>query len=37
VIGDVLAHRSAAATMAYLKLDLEELRGVGLEIPGSRP
>jgi integrase/recombinase XerD len=37
VIGDVLAHRSATATMAYLKLDLEQLRGIALEIPGARP
>ena len=37
VIGDVLAHRSAASTMAYLKLDLEQLRGIALEIPRVRP
>ncbi len=37
VIGDVLAHRSAASTMAYLKLDVEQLRGIALEIPGAQP
>lgn len=37
VIGDVLAHRSAASTMAYLKLDLEQLRGIALDIPRPRP
>jgi hypothetical protein len=37
VIGDVFAHRSASSTMAYLKLDVEQLRGIALEIPGSRP
>jgi integrase len=37
VIGDVLAHRSTASTMTYLKLDTEELRGIGLEIPKARP
>lgn len=37
VIGDVLAHRSAASTMTYLKLDVEQLRGIALEIPGVRP
>lgn len=36
VIGDVLAHRSAASTMAYLKLDLEQLRGIALDIPEAR-
>ena len=36
VIGDVLAHRSAASTMAYLKLDVEQLRGIALEVPGGR-
>jgi integrase len=35
VIGDVLAHRSAASTTVYLKLDLEQLRGIALEIPGA--
>jgi integrase/recombinase XerD len=37
VIGDVLAHRSATSTMAYLKLDVEQLRGIALDIPGARP
>lgn len=37
VIGDVFAHRSAGSTMAYLKLDLEQLRGIALELPGARP
>jgi integrase/recombinase XerD len=36
VIGDVLAHRSAVSTMAYLKLDLEQLRGIALDIPRTR-
>jgi len=37
VIGDVFAHRSAASTMAYLKLHMEQLRGIALELPGARP
>jgi hypothetical protein len=37
VIGDVFAHRSAASTMAYLKLDVEQLRGIALDLPGARP
>lgn len=37
VIGDVFAHRSAASTMAYLRLDVEQLRGIALELPGARP
>ncbi|HEY2528412.1 MAG TPA: tyrosine-type recombinase/integrase [Xanthobacteraceae bacterium] len=37
VIGDVLAHRSARSTMAYLKLDSNELRGIALEIPRALP
>jgi hypothetical protein len=32
----VLAHRSAVSTMAYLKLDLEQLRGIALDIPRTR-
>jgi site-specific recombinase XerD len=32
-IGDVLGHRSTAATAVYLKLATSELRAVGLEIP----
>jgi site-specific recombinase XerD len=37
VIGDVLGHRSATATMAYLKLDVEQLRGIALEVPRAKP
>lgn len=37
VIGDVLAHRSAASTMSYLKVDLKQLRGIALEIPATQP
>lgn len=37
VIGDVFAHRSAASTMAYLKLDVEQLRGIALDLPGAQP
>ncbi|MGH8137686.1 MAG: site-specific integrase [Steroidobacteraceae bacterium] len=33
VIGDVLGHRSADSTAAYLKLATEDLRAVALEIP----
>lgn len=36
VIGDVLGHRATQSTMTYLKLDLQELRGVGLGIPGAQ-
>ena len=35
VIGDVFAHRSATSTMAYLKLGVEQLRGIALELPES--
>jgi integrase/recombinase XerD len=34
IIGDVLGHRSASSTSVYLKLATEDLRDVGLEIPG---
>lgn len=34
-IGDVLGHRSADSTAAYLKLATEDLRAVALEIPGE--
>ena len=34
-IGDVLGHRSAASTTAYLKLATEDLRGVALEVPAE--
>jgi integrase len=37
VIGDVFGHRSTGSTMSYLKLDLAELRGIALEIPGVQP
>jgi integrase/recombinase XerD len=37
VIGDLLGHRSIQSTMTYLKLDVEALRGVALEIPGVSP
>lgn len=33
IIGDVLGHKSAKATAAYLKLATEDLRAVGLDIP----
>lgn len=35
VIGDVLGHRSADATIPYLKLAMEDLRAIALEIPGQ--
>jgi len=35
IIGDVLGHRSAAATAEYLKLATEDLRAVGLELPSG--
>ena len=35
VIGDVLGHRSVEATVGYLKLATEDLRAVGLELPGG--
>jgi site-specific recombinase XerD len=34
-IGDILGHRSASSTTAYLKLATEDLRAVALEIPGE--
>lgn len=34
-IGDVLGHRSASSTAAYLKLATEDLRAVALEIPSE--
>jgi integrase/recombinase XerD len=37
VIGDVLGHRSTTSTLTYLKLDVESLRGVALDIPGVQP
>jgi site-specific recombinase XerD len=35
IIGDVLGHKSAAATGEYLKLATEDLRAVGLELPSG--
>jgi len=35
IIGDVLGHKSAAATSEYLKLATEDLRAVGLELPSG--
>jgi integrase/recombinase XerD len=35
IIGDVLGHTSAAATAGYLKLATEDLRSVGLDLPGG--
>lgn len=32
-IGDVLGHRSVASTMTYLKLAVEDLRAIALEVP----
>jgi site-specific recombinase XerD len=38
-IGDLLGHRSLESTCAYLRLDVEMLRGVALDVPqpGPRP
>jgi integrase/recombinase XerD len=35
VIGDILGHRSAEATIPYLKLATEDLRTIALEVPGQ--
>lgn len=35
MIGDILGHRSAASTMAYLKLATDDLRAVGLDLPAG--
>ena len=35
IIGDVLGHRSTESTNTYLKLATEDLRAVGLDVPGS--
>src|SRR6202795_2918486 len=35
IIGDVLGHTSAAATAEYLKLATEDLRTIGLDLPGG--
>jgi integrase/recombinase XerD len=34
-IGDVLGHRSLESTCTYLRLDVEALRDVALEVPGA--
>lgn len=34
-IGDILGHRAAASTAAYLKLAIEDLRSIALEIPAE--
>jgi site-specific recombinase XerD len=36
-IGDLLGHRSAESTCVYLRLDVEDLRQVGLELPSPVP
>ena len=37
-IGDILGHRSAASTSAYLRLATDDLREVSLPVPGrERP
>lgn len=33
VIGDLLGHHSLESTCAYLRLDVETLRGVALDVP----
>lgn len=33
VIGDLLGHRSAESTCVYLRLDVEDLREVAIELP----
>ncbi|SAL69284.1 site-specific integrase [Caballeronia humi] len=35
IIGDVLGHTSAGATAGYLKLATEDLRSIGLDLPGG--
>lgn len=34
-IGDLLGHRTAESTCVYLRLDVEDLREVALDVPGS--
>ena len=34
-IGDLLGHRTAESSCVYLRLDIEDLRDVGLDVPGS--
>lgn len=35
IIGDMLGHRSTEATMPYLKLATEDLRGIAMDVPGQ--
>ena len=35
-IGDLLGHRSAESTCVYLRLDVDELRDVALDLPATR-
>ena len=35
VIGDVLGHRNPQSTCAYLRLNVDDLRDVGLEVPSE--
>ena len=35
IIGDMLGHTSAAATAEYLKLATEDLRTIGIDLPGG--
>lgn len=35
VIGDLLGHRSAESTAPYLKLAIEDLRAIALDVPGK--
>ncbi len=37
VIGDIFGHQSTQSTLTYLKLDLEALRDVALDVPGVQP
>jgi site-specific recombinase XerD len=34
-IGDLLGHRRSESTGVYLRLDVEDLRGVALPLPSS--
>lgn len=36
-IGDLLGHRNAESTCVYIRLAVEDLRGVALNLPSSRP
>jgi site-specific recombinase XerD len=36
-IGELLGHHSAESTCVYLRLDIEDLRQVALELPGTAP